>query len=381
MSDLLVYFQARTDAMVNLLTEMVNHESFSRDKPAVDRFAAFIEAQCIDTGATVTRYPQSEVGNCLLAKWNADAPGQPILLLGHMDTVFPAGALAERPVRIDDDGRLYGPGAVDMKAGLTIGLTAIRALIDRNALPNRPVWFFFNTDEEIGSNASTPIIRELAATCALVLVLEPATRDGAIKSSRKGVATYRVYVEGRASHAGNAPEEGVNAIVEMAQQIMVLNALNDLRHGTSVSVTKIEGGTAGNVIPAAASIHVDTRVVAMLEMDRIRAAIDALQPHIPGASVRVESIHTRPPMEYNATMRASVERCQTIGQRHGITVRHDSVGGGSDGNTTAAMGIPTLDGLGAVGDGLHATHEHVLISSLPQRAALLAALLTDWPAG
>lgn len=378
MSNLLQHFQNHTQDMVDLLTAMVEYETPSDDKALVDAFGAFMEGQFKAMGATVTRYTQTEVGDCLLAKWHENAPGKPILFLVHIDTVWAEGTLNTMPIRIDD-GRLYGPGAVDMKGGIVVMLSALRGLSERGEMPERPIWVLMNTDEEIGSKASTPLIEEAASQAGLVLVMEPGTKDGAIKIARKGIATFRVDVEGRASHAGNAPEQGINAIVELAQQIVKINGLNDLRNGTSVSVTMVDGGSAGNVIPAKASAYIDTRMLTQRAMDEIRGTLNDLAPYVPGAKLNVEEIHSRGPMEYNAAMQAAFERAKTLGAQYGVTVRGESVGGGSDGNTTAAMGIPTLDGLGAVGDGLHALHEHVLISSLPQRATLVAAILKEWP--
>jgi glutamate carboxypeptidase len=378
MSEHLDYFTNQTQAMIDLTTQLVNIESFSRDKQGVDALATHIAAICESLDASsVKRITQTDVGDFILATWNEGAASKPILALCHMDTVFPAGTLAERPVRIED-GLLYGPGAVDMKGGVAVVLTALRGLSERGELPDRPIRILFTSDEEIGSRAGRPVIEQTAQDCALVLVMEPGTREGAIKTRRKGVATYRIHVEGRASHAGNAPEEGVNAIVELAQHIMRLNNLNDLRNGVSVSVTLAEGGSAGNVIPASASAFVDTRVFTLTDMNRLREAITNAHPFIPGANVRVEVVHDRPPMEYNDLMRQTATQCKAIGERYGVTVREDSVGGGSDGNFTAAMGIPTLDGLGPQGDGLHAIHEHLVISSLAQRATLVAGLLKDW---
>lgn len=380
MSQLLDYFTDRTESIIALLTDMVNHESFSHAKAHIDQLAQFVAGICREYGAeSVEIMPQSEVGDFVLAKWNADAPGKPIMFMGHLDTVWDIGTLADRPVTIDDDGEiLYGPGTVDMKAGLAIGLSAIHGLVERGEMPERPVWFFFNSDEEIGSKVSTPVIRDLAQHAGLVIVLEPSAPDGSLKTMRKGIATYRVSVIGKASHAGNAPEEGVNAIIEIAQHALALHQLNDLRNGTSVSVTKIDGGTAGNVIPASASIYVDTRFLTEIAMHKIKDAIDNLHPLIPGAQVTAELLHSRPPMERNATMQATITQCKQIGAAYGVTVRETSVGGGSDGNITAAMGIPTLDGIGAEGDGLHALHEQVRIRSLPRRAALCAGIIKDW---
>jgi glutamate carboxypeptidase len=379
MSELLSYFQTQKQAMVDLLTELVNYETPTKDKAAVDQLGAYMEAQFRALGASsVTRIPQTEVGDFLLAKWNESAPGKPIMFLIHIDTVWDLGTLAERPVTIDADGRLFGPGAVDMKGGITLVLSAIRGLNELGKMPNRPIWVLMTSDEEVGSVHSIPVLRDVAKQTGLVLVMEPGTKEGALKTWRKGLATYRVHVEGRASHAGNAPEQGINAIIEVAQQALKLNTLNDLKNGTSVSVTMIDGGTAGNVIPAKASIFVDTRVLAMRAHETLREAILGLEPFLPGAKVTVEELHSREPMEHNDVMKATFGQCKAIGEKYGVTVREDGSGGGSDGNITAAMGIPTLDGLGPQGDGLHAVHEHVVINSLPTRAALLAGMLCDW---
>lgn len=379
MSELLNHLQGRKQAMVDTLTTLINYETPTRDKTYVDKLGAFMESQFMALGASsVKTLAQTEVGDFKLAKWNEDAPGKPIMFLIHIDTVWPLGTLAERPVTIDADGRLFGPGAVDMKGGITIVLESIRALKDLNMMPNRPIWVLMTSDEEIGSIHSIPVLEQIGKECGLVLVMEPGTKEGAIKTWRKGLATYRVHVEGRPAHAGNAPEQGINAIVELAQQIVRINGLNDLKNGTSVSVTMTEGGSAGNVIPAKANAYVDTRFLAVREMNRVKDALNDLHPFIPGAKVTLEEIHSRPPMEHNDLMKKVVAQCKAIGEKYGVTVREDGSGGGSDGNITAAMGIPTLDGLGPQGDGLHALHEHVVINSLPTRAALMAGMLLDW---
>jgi glutamate carboxypeptidase len=378
MSELLTYFQSRQQQMVDFLTTLVAYETPTTDKAAVDKLGAFMETQFRELGATVTRLAQEKVGDFLLAKWNENAPGKPIMFLIHIDTVWPLGTLAERPTRIDDEGRLFGPGAIDMKGGITVALSAVRGLVERGELPPRPIWVLMTSDEEVGSVYSEPVIREVAAQCGLVLVMEPATKEEALKTWRKGVGTYTVTVEGRPSHAGNAPEQGINAVIELAQQALRLHALNDLKNGTSVSVTVFHGGSATNVIPAKASAEVDVRTLNARAWDEIGAQITNLTPFIPGAKVSVTPGHARGPMEHNDQMKRTFAQCKAIGERYGLTVREDGSGGGSDGNFTAHMGIPTLDGLGPQGDGLHALHEHVVLASLPRRATLLAAMLKDW---
>ncbi len=379
MTDLRQYFEGQKSAMVELLTELISYETFTQEKAMVDALADWMEERFRALGASsVTRYPQTQVGDFLLAKWNEDVPDKPILFLIHIDTVWPSGTLAKRPVTIDAEGKLYGPGAVDMKGGITIVLTALGGLQALGMMPRRPIWVLMTSDEEVGSAYSEPLIKEIGKEAGLVLVMEPATKEGALKTQRKGVATYDILIEGRASHAGNAPEQGINALIEFAQQALKLNAMNDLKNGISVSVTMASGGSAGNVIPAEAKFYVDTRMITMRDMDKLHAAITSLEPFIPGARVLVTPRHQRPPMERDEQMIRAFAQVQRIAQGIGLTEREDSSGGGSDGNFTAAMGVPTLDGLGPQGDGLHAVHEHVVINSLPRRAALIAALLREW---
>ncbi|MDX2137410.1 MAG: M20 family metallopeptidase [Chloroflexota bacterium] len=379
MSDLLQYFQSQKQQMVDLLTTLVQYETPTTDKAHVDAMGAFMEQQFRELGASsVTRYPQEKVGDLLLAKWNETAEGKPILFLIHIDTVWPLGTLAERPVRIDDEGRLFGPGAIDMKGGITLVLSALRGLKERGEMPNRPIWVLMTSDEEVGSVHSKATLQETAAQCGLVLVMEPATIDEALKTMRKGVSTYRVEITGLPSHAGNQPEKGINSIIEMAQQALKLNALNDLKNGTSVSVTMVNGGTATNVIPEHTTFFVDVRTITVRAWEAINEQITGLTPFVPGAKLKVTQTNGHTPMERNDLMRKTYAQCKAIGEQYGLSIYEDSSGGGSDGNTVAAMGVPVLDGLGPQGDGLHALHEHVVLNSLPRRATLLAAMLKEW---
>ncbi len=378
MSDLLTYFKGQQQAMVDLLTTLVNYESFTSSKPDVDRLGAFMEAQFRALGASsVTRIPQEKVGDFLLAKWNEDAPGKPIMFLIHIDTVWPIGTLTERPPRIEE-GRLYGPGAIDMKGGITIVLSVLRGLRELNMMPNRPIWVLMTSDEEVGSVYSEQLICDTAQQSGLVLVMEPATIDEALKTSRKGVANFTIEATGRPAHAGNAPEKGINAIVELAYQTLKLQEMNDLRNGTSVSVTMVSGGSATNVIPAHARIDVDTRTLTVTAFHELSEKINALQPYVPGATLTIREGHGRGPMERNARMIADFQQVRAIGEGLDMDVYEDSSGGGSDGNFTAMLGISTLDGLGPQGDGLHALHEHVVLASLPRRSALIAGMLREW---
>lgn len=375
MSDLITYFENQKQAMLDQIIQIVKHETFTNDKAAVDELGHYMEAQFKALGAETTRYPREAVGDIILAEWNKEVNEKPILFLVHIDTVWPAGTLERLPIRFDDEGRLFGPGVIDMKSGVVLVLTAIRGLIERGEFPERPIRVLMTTDEEIGSPNSEALIKEIAQDCQLALVMEPATKEGAIKSWRKGVAMAKLHIKGRASHAGNAPEQGINSVIEFAQQALEINKLNDLRNGTSVSVTMVNGGTAGNVIPAQTTAQIDSRFMTSQEMRRIEKELNNLHPFVPGAELRMEYLHERPPLERNE---ATVKQVQAIGERIGIKVREDGSGGGSDGNFTAAMGVPTIDGLGPQGDGLHADHEHIIVNSLPGRAALLAAILKEW---
>lgn len=379
MSDLLTYFQSRQQAMVDLLTTLCNFETPTKVKDYVDKMGNFMEAQFRDLGASsVTRIPQTEVGDMLLAKWNETAPGKPIMFLIHIDTVWPVGTLAERPVRIESDGKLYGPGAIDMKGGITVVLEALRGLKERGEMPNRPIWVLMTSDEEVGSLHSREHIEEAAKQCGLVLVMEPATPEEALKTMRKGIATYQIDIQGLPSHAGNAPEKGINAIIEFAQQALKLRDMNDYQRGTSVSVTMVQGGSATNVIPAHVTAHVDTRTITMQAWNEIYDTMMALEPFVPGAKLKVEKINGHKPMERDEQMVRVYGQAKQIGANYGLTLREDMSGGASDGNTVASLGIPVLDGLGPQGDGLHALHEQVVIASMPRRATLLAAMLKDW---
>ena len=377
MADLLEFFYARTEQMVEKLGRLVLFESPSHSKEHVDKLAEYVEWVCKSLDAEIEVYPFERAGDVRLAKWNADAPGKPIMLLTHLDTVWPVGSLEQMPLREEGD-LLYGPGALDMKAGVVVALEAIRGLRDRGELPHRPIWLFLSTDEEIGSPNTRDLIQEKAAQAGLVLVLEPAAEAEALKAWRKGIARYVVRTVGRAAHSGNAPEAGINAVIEAAHQALVMHGLNDLRNGTSVSVTVIKGGIATNVIPPEAELEVDVRFLTAAEAQRVDDAIQHLTPVLPGADVVVEGGIDRGPMEFNEQMVRATRHAQAIAATLGLELREDGSGGASDGNFTAAMGIPTLDGLGAGGVGMHAVHEQVAIRTLPRRAALVAKLLCDW---
>lgn len=371
---ILDYLRAHQADMIADLTRLVETESPSDDKTAIDRLGAMLADDLCGLGAAVDVLPQAVTGDHLRARWG-DGPGG-ILLLCHMDTVWPLGTLTHMPVRIKD-GRLYGPGAFDMKGGIANALWAMRALRALDLQPKHRVTLLITSDEEVGSSTSRPLIEAEAVTHDAVYVLEPAhPPHGALKTWRKGVGDYRIVVTGRAAHAGAAHDEGINAIEELAHQVLIIQRLTDYAVGTTVNVGVIGGGTRSNVVPAQAWAEVDFRVMNQAEADRIDAALHGLAPHLPGTTIEVTGGLNRPPMVRTPANLALYARAEAIAAELGLAISETGTGGGSDGNFTSALGVPTLDGLGVAGDGGHALHEHVILSSLPERAALLAGLLS-----
>ncbi len=372
---LLAHLREQQPALVALLTRLVEQESPTDAKPALDRLAVFLSEQAQALGAEVELLSQSTAGDFVRARWNAHATGRGILLLCHMDTVWDLGTLAQRPVRLAD-GRLYGPGAFDMKGGIVVALGALRALIELGLLPERRITLLITSDEETGSDASRGLIEAEALAHEAAFVLEPALPPrGSLKTWRKGVGQYTVTVTGRSAHAGAAHDQGINAITELARHIVAFEALTDYAAGTTVNVGVVQGGTRSNVVPERAWAEVDVRVMNEAEAARIDAALRGAKPHLPGALVAVTGGLNRPPMVRSAAIMTLYGRAEAIAAEIGIPISETGTGGASDGNFTAALGVPTLDGLGVMGDGGHALHEHVVVSSLPERAALLAGLL------
>lgn len=369
------FFARRADAALDFLRQLVEMESPSTDKAAVDRVARFVAERARAAGAEVTVLPQERWGDHLLARWGDGAGG--FLLLCHLDTVWPVGTLAERPWRVEGE-QAFGPGVYDDKASAAIILAALEGLQALGLAPRHPVTVLFNSDEEVGSPSSRPLIEAEAARARVVFCVEPARPDGALKVWRKGTGRYVITALGRAAHAGADHEKGVNAIEELAHQVLRLQGMTDYGTGTTVNVGRIEGGTRANIVPDRAQVRVDVRVKTMAEWERISAAIAALQPVLPGARLVVEGGMSRPPMEASPVTLEPFRRAQEIATGLGLTLTADGTGGASDANFTAAMGIPTLDGLGALGDGAHSVDEYIFIPSLAERAALLAALLMEW---
>jgi glutamate carboxypeptidase len=372
LSALASWCESQKDWLVETAEALARLESPSDDKAAVDRCGRELAARLESIGCRVERLRREQAGDHLRAEIGRG--DRQVLLLGHFDTVWPVGQLARMPIR-REDGRLHGPGLFDMKAGLAIGMAAARASIERAADPARRVVMLWTTDEEIGSRSSRAAIEEEAGRSDAVFVLEPSLPGGAVKTSRKGCGEFEVVVQGIAAHAGIDPGRGASAVHELARQIAVIERLHEPARGVSVNVGLIAGGSRPNVVAEAARAVVDVRAPSLEDARRIEGAFAALAPVDERTRVIVRGGFDRPPLERGPGVARLFDRAREIAHRLGRTLEEGGTGGGSDGNFTAALGVPTLDGLGAVGDGAHALHEHVIIKELPWRAALLAALI------
>lgn len=374
--ELLTRLQSQTGAMRALLEQLARAESPSAEPESQAAVFELLSNELSARGFRARTFAGRRSGGTLLAAPRDRQPGQPIqILLGHADTVWPRGTLDEMPLR-EEDGKLWGPGVYDMKAGLVQALFAVEAAraVHGEALRVAPV-FLVNSDEEIGSHDSTSTIRRLARSADRCFVLEPSLGpSGKLKTARKGVGRFTVTVKGKAAHAGLDPDAGVSAIVELSHVIQKLHALNDAERGVTVNVGTIDGGLGANVVAPVSQAVVDVRVPSQEDAERVERAIYGLRAEDPRASLEIRGGIGRPPMEYTA----GNERLWTLARRSaeelGIELDHAMVGGGSDGNTSSQF-APTLDGLGAVGGGAHASHEHLLLDKMAERAALLARLL------
>ncbi|HRK88692.1 MAG TPA: M20 family metallopeptidase [Anaerolineales bacterium] len=356
-----------------LLKRLVETESPSSDKTAVDRVAAIVADEARKLGAQVEFIPNQTTGDHVVSRWGGG--GKPILLLCHMDTVFALGALANMPYR-EADGKIFGPGVSDMKASIVIALAGIEDALQHGM--NRPVTLLCTSDEEIGSHTSREHIERLALESELVLVMEPGMMDGALKTWRKGGGGFDITVRGRAAHAGGDHEKGRNAIEEMAHQILAIQNLTDYSKGTTLNVGVINGGTVSNVVPDECSIEVDVRILQPDEWQRIDSAVRSLKPLLDGTSIQIRGGLNRGPMPFDARMKATFEKASSIASQIGVDLKASGTGGVSDANFVAPLGIPVLDGLGAIGEGYHSEREYIFADSIPQRVNLLSALLQGW---
>jgi len=360
--------------MLALLQRMVEIESPSDNKAAVDKMGEFLAQEFQNQGGQVKVHKAADYGNHLQIEFAGTKDQKPVMLLGHYDTVWPLGTLAGMPFRVEA-GRAYGPGVLDMKAGIVMMMFALRALKEAKA-NHRPVTIFLDTDEEVGSASSRPITEAIARDCEAVLVLEPAQGpQGFLKTSRKGVGDFTIRVRGRASHSGVDFEKGQSAIIELARQILEVTKFVDVSRGITVNPGVIQGGTRSNVVAAEASAEVDIRVARMADKAELEQKFANLRPFNPQCKLEITGGLNRPPMERTSGTVRLFEIAQRLAKDIGIDLRESSTGGGSDGNFTSALGIPTLDGLGAVGEGAHAANESMVLDELPKRTAILAGLI------
>jgi len=362
--------------MLDLLRELVLLESPSLEKHPADRCCGFLADQWLLRGGIVHILKQERRGNHLRVVWppTVSRPAGQLLVLGHYDTVYPTGTISQMPFRISA-GKAFGPGTFDMKAGIVQALFAFEALQELKIPASKNIVFLWTSDEEVGSDSSRSVIESEAKRSDAVFVLEPSLGPrGLVKTSRKGVGQAQLIVHGRASHAGLSPEKGINAIHELAAQIARIEKWNNLRRGVTINADIVEGGSRTNVIADHAKATLDLRAWRFSDMHALHDRLHALKPIHRGAMLEIVGGFDRLPMERKHSA-ALFARAKSLAKQLGLALGETGAGGGSDGNLTAALGVPTLDGLGAVGEGAHSAHEHILIKTMPQRAALLAALL------
>src|SRR5216684_2839133 len=376
--EILRRLKPRLPQMLAILRQFVETESPSLEKAAADRCCGRIASAWGKYDVRVERLAQKHRGDHLrISYWPGKTrPAGQLLVLGHYDSVYSSGTLRKMPFRISR-GKAYGPGIFDMKAGIVQALFALHALQETNPELRKRLVFLWTSDEEIGSESSRKLLEAEARRSDAVFVLEPSFGPrGLLKTARKGVGEAELIVHGRASHAGLAPEEGINAIHELAQQLARIEKWNDLRRGVTINAGTVEGGTRTNVIPECARAVLDLRALHVSDVRRLERRLHSLRPVHQGARIEVTGGFNRAPLErkMSATLFA---RAESLAAQMGLRLGECTAGGGSDGNFTAAIGIPTLDGLGAVGDGAHSSHEYVIVKTMAERAALLAALLAS----
>ncbi len=380
-SPLLAWLQSRHTQFIDTVRELVLRESPSHNKKAVDVLGKHLAELFRATGGQVTMHRTEKFGDHLQANFDGAAfdrtPGERVMLLGHFDTVWDVGTLRTMPFR-EEKGRLWGPGVLDMKTGIVQILFALEALRNIHGGLPRPVTVLLVTDEEVGSESSRAITERLAKECKAVLVLEPSFGlHGALKTARKGVGDYTVRVHGKASHAGLDFEKGANAILELSRQLLKIEKFTDLKKGITVSPGVIRGGTRNNVIAAEASADVDMRITTISQAAGLDRKFRSLRPVDRRCKIEIEGGLNRPPLERTEAVVRLFHIARRLGAELGVNLKEASVGGGSDGNFTAGLGIPTLDGLGAPGEGAHAVNESVVVEQIVPRTALLARIMEE----
>lgn len=377
MSSMLNHFRALQASILDSIRVLVERETTSREEARLNEIAGFVASQLSDLGGQIELTPQPGYGTHLRARFDFghDLSEEQVLVIGHLDTVWPVGTLDRMPFRLTPEGAAHGPGVFDMKSGIAIAVRALNAIRTLGLQTKRPVTLLLTCDEEIGSKTSRSLVEEEAKRSAAALVLEPPITGGMVKTGRKGIGVFGVRAIGRAAHAGLDPRKGINANVELAHQVLRLAEMNDHERGVTVSVGVMNGGTTINVVPAEASAKVDVRFWTPEDGERIVSEIRSLQPVLAEAQLEITGGINRPPMPRSEKNIALYEHARDLAAELGFELNDAVVGGGSDGNFTAALGVPTLDGLGVDGSGAHADHEHIIISDIPRRAALLTRLM------
>ena len=375
MKEFLDYAENNAGDILGTLKTMVELESFTSDKQGTDALSDYLIQRLRELGAETTVIPQDQVGNHVVA--DIEGGEGRIMLLCHMDTVWPKGTIEKRPFTVRGD-LAYGPGILDMKAGIAIALHALETLRTNGVQPKHKIKIVLNSDEETGSTSSRRLIEEEARKSDQVFCLEPgAGKKGALKTGRKGVGMFQVKVTGKAAHAGNEPEKGISAIEEMAHQILRLHSLTDFSRGTTVNVGVLQGGAVRNQVAAFAEALVDLRVTTTAEAVRVEREILNASPVLNDALVEVTGSLNRPPMERTESTAMMLNWVKEFADPLGIDLEETQVGGGADAQFVAALGIPVLDGMGGVGEGPHADHENIVVSELPRRVALLASIMAQ----
>ncbi|WP_077215023.1 M20 family metallopeptidase [Bacillus dakarensis] len=366
------FIQGKKDEMLQLIERLVNIDSGSYVKEGIDEVGSILKEKYEELGFVVDVKEENENGNNLVIQ-HRDAKDPKIILVAHMDTVFPKGTVAERPFRIEGN-RAYGPGVVDMKSSLVELLYAIKALEQNGSEAIKNVQIILNGDEEIGSVTSRPLIEQLSQGKEYALVMEPARKDGSLVSARRGGGRYTLIVKGKAAHSGIEPEKGRSAIEELAFKIIQLHSLTDHEKGISVNVGLIEGGSSVNTVSASAVAHVDIRISEMEQAEYLKEKIHEIcsKTEVDGTKIFLEGDISRPPMEYNEQTESLLQIIQDVGKEIGISVRDTATGGGGDASFTSASGVATIDGLGPVGGNAHSEREYLEIDTLPERTLLLA---------
>ena len=365
---------AERDAYLQTLKDLVALESPTLDKAANDRVADYLEATLKADGWQVERVPQNTVGDQLVARYEGEGEVSSLLLC-HFDTVWPVGTLAQMPLK-EEDNKLYGPGTLDMKAGVATALHAVKLVKNEGLMLRGPVTLLLTSDEEKGSLFSRELIERLAREHSRVFVLEPGREDGALKTGRKGTGDFTLHFAGVSAHAGNNPKDGASALRELAHFLMFAESLTNHDQGTTVNVTVAQGGSVSNVIAERASCTLDMRVLKLGEAERVEAALSRYTPQDSRVKVTIEGGLNRPPLEFTEANQTLFKEAKARMAELGLALEGAVVGGGSDGNFTSALGVPTLDGLGSAGAGPHARFEHIRIPETLDRLALLTALLT-----